>query len=160
LFASLFSKAVVRIFLAVTNANGDIELSLDAERVAARVANHPDVFERFADVKLSYVIDGNPAKAKQVYPEADYFVAAASLTHSMELFVLGHEYGHLVHGHLDGSRVEVAAALPNAIDAKPIEYSWEQEYEADDVGLVLCIATMNERLNSAPATSHWGQTSF
>ena len=55
----------------------------------------------------------------------------------MELFIMGHEYGHIVKGHLNKNPGQTLQ-LSN-IDAEQMQRNWDQEYEADTLGLYFSI---------------------
>jgi hypothetical protein len=76
----------------------------------------------------------------------------------MECFIMGHEYGHIIEGHL-ANRSTAAALLGND---KVQEYvrSWEQEFDADAVGASLVIDAMRRQRHFDVALSFWGADFF
>src|SRR4051812_7837907 len=62
---------------------------------------------------------------------------ASWLTQASELFILGHEYGHVICGHGTNKRM-ISSEIANE-NVKEVRFSWEQEFEADSVGLMLAM---------------------
>jgi Zn-dependent protease with chaperone function len=71
----------------------------------------------------------------------------------MEYFILGHEYGHLISGHL--KEADGAEALPG-VQADALVYSRKQELEADVFGVIVGTACMRHLRKVDIAMSFWG----
>jgi hypothetical protein len=75
--------------------------------------------------------------------EREHGALADLLCTSLEYFVMGHEYGHLVAGHLtDADRR--AGLVPGSQEVDALEYSWLQELDADARGLVLGVNALQK----------------
>jgi hypothetical protein len=105
---------------------------------------------RFADILITYATTGSLATAGYHKMPPGYFNLANMLRKSLEYFVLGHEYAHIILGHLEAARVQKGIlAVP---DAEVIAWSWQQELDADWLGMVLSVgASMSEGLDRALA---------
>lgn len=54
------------------------------------------------------------------------------------LFLVGHEYGHILAGHLDKPRISRFSAVSGKT-VEVVEASWDQEYEADAYATMLAV---------------------
>lgn len=91
-------------------------------------ASFTDVFRRFVFAGM-----GRTAEARLPYPEHNR-LAGMSLMSLMEYFVMGHELAHIILGHTQ--------------DAASPKGAWQQEYDADTVGVALVTAMSREILGS------------
>jgi len=67
--------------------------------------------------------------------------ASGNLGDTARIFILGHEYGHFILGHLDDAHVKVKQLIPG-LHSLPVAYfvkQPEQEYAADEKGVELCL---------------------
>ena len=60
-------------------------------------------------------------------------------------FIIGHEYGHVIKGHLNERMKRTIKIKDENLDV--ITLNWEQEYEADEFGMFLNIACTKEGEN-------------
>jgi hypothetical protein len=156
-FANLVCKAVARAFPLNPEDGGEIEFSTSNEDWEKELSEHPEICERFLDVLMAYLIYGDPHRAKSYLPDRKYDVLTSILRDSMELFILGHEYGHIVSGHLEQENTQ--KAKPLADDVSEIPTDWQQEFEADVRGLELMLAVMMNKGYDL-ALSFWGADLF
>jgi hypothetical protein len=117
--------------------DGRIQLELDRARVEERIAGTPGVAQRFTDLVTSYAVTGRVVGAGAFYAPPGYFTMGSMLSRSLQYFVLGHEYAHILVGHLD-SVAPQRGVLP-VVEAEAMAYSWQQELDADWLGMVLSI---------------------
>jgi hypothetical protein len=138
LFASKLSKAVAwAIPHDPADSAGNMSFRISVDDVTERIEADPDVAHRFADIVVTYAVDGSLQRAGHHVVPPGYLNLAALLRDSLEYFVIGHEYAHILLGHLDAP-VARRGVLP-AADAEALAYSWAQEIEADWMGMVLSI---------------------
>jgi hypothetical protein len=130
-FALLFTKAIARALPIVGNNSDSLEFSFDEEDIRRKIQTDISVSGRFADVVLAYASTGLPSGAQPYLAEPQYQGISNAWCRAMELFVMGHEYAHVILGHLDGTQVRSVAQLEGA---EELDYSWRQEYVADVVG--------------------------
>lgn len=159
-FALMISKAIVQTFPVIQKSDGNafsygtgrVSLSisdvserafdLSAEGIRTHIIDNPSISARFIEA-----IDGfiNTSLPPQYVASPIYSLASGLVIDSMELFVFGHEYGHIVARHISAD-TPTAAMLPDSADSpRALNYSWEQEYEADRYGLVLSVAAMDAK---------------
>jgi hypothetical protein len=150
-FALLLAKAIAQAFPIRDGQNGQgdqIILDLSREAIVGNITENPAVSRRFIQALSGYIM-GRPSNAPQYFTTPFYTHISQFMINSLELFILGHEYGHVIAGHLS-AETPTAALLPDAANsAEAVEYSWKQEYEADFYGEVLSIVAMNEKFKDA-----------
>ncbi|SOE07429.1 hypothetical protein [Streptomyces sp. Ag109_G2-15] len=138
LFASKLSKAVA---WAVPHGPGDAEgmvgLQWSLPAAVERIETVPEVAERFTDIVVAYAVTGRVGNAGHHLLPPGLFNFAGMLRDSLEYFVVGHEYAHIISGHLD-SAVRRRGVLP-VEEAEVLAYSWRQEFDADLLGMVLSL---------------------
>jgi len=117
------------------DANGRMEFKIGVRDVTERIEANPEVAGRFANIIITYADTGSLAQAGLHLMPPGYFRLSSQLQIALVYFVLGHEYAHILLGHLDTARKGV---LP-ATEAEALEYSWQQELSADRMGMVLSI---------------------
>lgn len=158
-FANLMCKAVASAFPMLPDAgDGRLGFSTDTAEVARKLDADDAPVERFFDALCSYVVRGNPhaAEAYAAPPRVDRLVS--TLRASMEMFIVGHEIGHVALGHLDGRRAP--EAITADLEAQTVRTNWQQEFEADAIGLLLMVRTMIREHGLDVAMSYWGAHLF
>ncbi|MFF6954694.1 hypothetical protein ACFZAD_39600 [Streptomyces iakyrus] len=137
-FSSKLSKALAwAIPHGPADAEGMTDLQWSVAEARRRIEAVPEVTDRFADLVIAYAVTGNIGNAGRHLLPPGLFNFASMLRDSLEYFVLGHEYAHILIGHLDTTAVR-KGVLP-AGEAEVLAYSWEQEFEADLLGMVLSL---------------------
>lgn len=134
-FAYLLSKAVVAA-MAASGGSTRASLSPKKEDVARRIREMPEVLRHFQEVLIAYVAVGRPGVAPPYMLAEPWATVAAQLARSMRLFLLGHEYGHLLAPHRTATS---ASMLPGGLEVTEFRYLWAQELEADSWGLRLMV---------------------
>ena len=102
-FALLIGKAVALTF-AIESGKDDEPASvlLNRDAAAARLDADDTPIRRFLETVSAYATTGVPTNAPPyVLSDHRYQALSGMLCEAMELFVLGHEYGHVIAGHLD-----------------------------------------------------------
>jgi hypothetical protein len=84
----------------------------------------------------------------------------AGILHFAELFVLAHEFGHIIEGHF--STAKVMKIRTKEEDISLLKSNWNQEYEADLCGLQLVLETVTEKSERSlvRASSYMGPDLF
>lgn len=141
IYCNLFAKAFAQC-LPVTGRGENISYSTDIDLVRRRLKSKPIVTKRLAEVLFAYATTGYPGHAGQYNPEKDYMPLVQTLRDGMELFVVGHEFGHVYAGHLS----EILRRFGIVSENLPLEsVSHVQEHEADCLGLLLTLKAMSEQ---------------
>jgi hypothetical protein len=138
-FLNLISKCVAASF--PTNGRGGESLSFsvhssDVTKLLDRDIEPVRRFQQFVD---AYVLSGDPHNAEQYLLSGPSSVLSSWLRKSAELFVMGHEYAHVILGHLTETPSPHRGLGPNV---ETITRQYGQEVEADLLGVQLSVATM------------------
>jgi hypothetical protein len=148
-FCNLICKSVSKCITAWKEPDGRITYRFNLPSVIDNITNDQEIVIRFREIIIGYLMDGTPAAARPYILEDPSHTLSVQLLNSMELFILGHEYAHILLGHFDRNRT--VASLLAGQKIKRILRPWEQEYDADRLGLQLMINAMErdrERLVS------------
>ena len=166
-YALLLSKIIAQTMKYHFVEDGGVSLSVKEEDILQTIAANPEILSRFTEVVAMYAIYGDPSRARQyILPDRVQIITSQLLLNSLELFILGHEYGHAIAGHLSSAK-RTASLLPGAeataeaeAEVEEIAYAWSQEYEADFIGMHLAIAAMRLAEKVDVALSFWGADFF
>ncbi len=83
----------------------------------------------------AYVVLGDVYQVRPKFQLGKFQATADTMAITQQLFVLGHEYGHLLMGHLEQANVH---SIPNE-SAERIIFNWNKEFEADLVGYKMAV---------------------
>lgn len=145
-FCSMLSQAVAGVLPChPVDANGVTAFHFDLPAVIERIQANPEVADPFIDRVVTYAVTGSLNGSGRHLPSPDYGRLATILHMSVVYFVLGHEYGHILLGHLD--RAATRKGVLPATEAEVLAYSWQQEFDADLDGLTTSINTGVEQRN-------------
>lgn len=139
-FAMLLAKAAAQALPFVGMRGDRGQFSTRQQDIAQKIAEDGSVVERFRQFVLAHVLTDRPGRAPQYFLGHPHAQLAEVLRDSIEYFVFGHEYGHIVQGHFDAEAAERVAI--NRSEAHKVEFSWHQELEADAVGTYITLVTM------------------
>jgi hypothetical protein len=103
--------------------------------ISRRLDERPELVGRFLDVLMAYAVLGQPGRARAYMPEPLYGAVVPLLYGGMETFVLGHEYGHIIDGHLEHSPPTEYLFAADSVEA--LQYSWTDEFAAGRIGIEL-----------------------
>jgi hypothetical protein len=118
------------------DSTGRASFKIDRHNPTKQIDAVPDIASWFANIVLTYATTGRTSLREHPLP-AGHRELAQLLHQSLLYFVLGHEYAHIMVGHLDATPVR-KGVLP-APDAEVLAYSWQQESQADLFGTILSI---------------------
>jgi hypothetical protein len=144
-FANLATKAVAHTFPPAGKGDkeGGLSFRTDDAGWQAEIKANPALAERVLDLLGAYLIGGHPHAARPYLPNPKVEPLSSLLRNSMELFVLSHEYGHCISGHLDDAMPHRPTTADP--DVEQVVTNWKQEFEADARGLELMINAMSRR---------------
>ncbi|MGW8763070.1 hypothetical protein ACWGN5_11295 [Streptomyces sp. NPDC055815] len=157
-FSNLFAKAVA-LAMPHEGTEGDkVMFSVDIDKVRRHVRNSPEAVRRFREVVLAYLLEGRPSRAPEYLPPQVTSVMGSVLHNGMELFVLGHEYGHVMAEHVSDRKSPRRMLGTGDVDVTEVAWKWEQEAVADLIGWNLCLGAMGE--DYGPSLPHAGVELF
>lgn len=152
-FANLMCKVVASSFVFEKDERGMSSFSMDINQCRQQIEDNPLIPERFFDVLTAYVVLGKPHFAKQYFLEQRYDGLSTLLRQGFEYFVIAHEFGHLIAGHLDTKEKKDYNIAGNTTEE--IVTNWNQEFEADLIGTNILINVMRRR-GFDMSLSYWG----
>lgn len=107
------------------------ELTFGWRDIATIILSVPNPISRFRDLLLSYVVHGDPRRARPWRAAPEKSNLSAVLTHFMETFVMAHEAAHVVLKHSPGTK-----AFSVTIGNQTVETwwrDWQDEILADNL---------------------------
>jgi hypothetical protein len=167
-FGLLLSQVVVLLMPLTRGNKGQFSFSNDLSKIEASIDEKPELVQRFCEVVLAYLMRGAPSALTPPYELEEPYNSMAEVLHrSMALFLMAHEYGHIILGHhpntgqLQGlfNSVLATSALDSSGEQKEMFRSWFQEHEADARALTLTIRAMQLKGHDV-AFSYWGVDFF
>lgn len=150
-FANLLSKVIALAMPFRGDVDGKLEFGTEITTLPE------EAVARFQDVLFAYLFLGHPHFAQPYLPPPHLQGVASLLRKSMELFVLGHEYGHIISGHFGNALP--SSNLLGGVNTEEVTRSWIQEFEADAVGTSLVVSAMAQD-GMDLALSFWGADFF
>ncbi|WP_194838800.1 hypothetical protein [Nocardia sp. XZ_19_369] len=119
-----------------------ITLTLGASKVEERIAANSKLVDRFTELVLRYAVIGNLRGVQLPTLSPGRLRLSEMLITAVDHFVVGHEYAHVLMGHLDDA--DVRKGLPPIPDVESVVYSWMQEADADLLGASLAMVAVKQ----------------
>jgi len=149
-FLNGLSKVVSMLFEKRAEGNDLFSLSFHPDDIDRALAANTFAHEKFTDLLTAYFITGHSAGSKAFTPEHEHNLFAATLRETAELFILAHEYGHIVCGHLSGSP-DQEQTVADELKIETWQISWAKEFQADQFACMMVIR-FNHHLEDMTAT--------
>lgn len=136
-FGSIVARAIPRHPSA--DSTGRKGFIFSVPHVTQWIEAHPEIADLFTEVVVAYAVRASLSVDFNVVHETppDHAGFAKVLQTSLRYFVLGHEYAHILFGHLEKTAPN-KNVLP-VTDAEALKYSWQQELEADSFGMMIAL---------------------
>lgn len=132
-FSYLLSKVVAQTWpLTKITKDGTARFTQEEDEVIKHINTHPEIVDRFRQLLIAQIVYGWIGKATPYELKKPYDRPAITLTKSIEHFIVGHEYGHIVQGDLTGGYLKTPV---NDKSAELIILSQKKELLADNNGL-------------------------
>lgn len=123
----------------VTEASGvgQLDVTWIDNDIARSVRDNEDANRRWLEILTATFGFGYPdmAPVRPLLEDRSYFILP--VTTSAELFIIAHEFGHLILGHYERNHVASKLMLPGGVEVDEFNTRREEELEADRVGLEL-----------------------
>jgi hypothetical protein len=155
-YCLLMSKIVASCMI-INEKEEQFSFNMDENEIMKKIENDKQLLMRFQELVFGYLIDGTPGRAPRYLVVFPYEQVVRRLLDSMEIFILGHEYAHILLGHVGHKTHSRAAFLDD--DTEVLLYKHEQEFEADFVGLFLSLGAMKIR-GCDFSLGYWGVELF
>ncbi|PFY96970.1 hypothetical protein COL57_15845 [Bacillus wiedmannii] len=140
-FANLLSKSLLSS-LPVKSENGVVSFSTDLDDIVNGIAKDQTGLHKFFDVLVSYLFYGRPSLAEQYNPDKNIMILNALIVNSMELFVMGHEYSHILLDHTNKSKEKKTNVYSQSINE--LIFQWEDEFEADGLSFIMIMEMISQ----------------
>ncbi|PFY96966.1 ImmA/IrrE family metallo-endopeptidase [Bacillus wiedmannii] len=141
-FTNLISKSVL-LSLPFEQKNGVTKFSSSEENIKKMIVQDQTGVQKFLEVLLAYLIKGQPTLATPYYPNEKIIGLNSQITHLMELFVMGHEYAHILLGHTNCSKQKESGISTEVLTE--MIFKWNQEFEADGLSLILILQSFSNK---------------
>lgn len=157
-FANLISKAIALALPVTSRApDGTVGFGLSPDQVIAHLDADPTAVLRFAETVVAYVMYGRPTAAPSyILDRVEYQRLASTFRDSLELFVVGHEYAHVLAGHVGAGGRPARGLSAGSLAVTEVDYGWLQEFEADITGARLGAAAMQRSDQVGPGFAFSG----
>jgi len=143
ILSNLLAKIIALSLPDFNMSDESVSFSLEKSRILNHIQTHPGLQELFTDFVQNVISQAQPTKTMQYFLHESLGVMQYTLLNSLELFVVGHEYGHIYAGHLNDSNLN--DFLHFGENASRISLDWEMEFEADLIGLNLLLNSLNDK---------------
>lgn len=142
-YALLISKVIAKSFPIIRN-NGEMSIEINKDAIISNVKKNPEIELRFIDLMLSYLLTGEPIRARQYMMEKFLNYVATPMIVGFECFIVAHEYSHYLLGHLDKKIYNIKQIISSNIKVEEIIHNWEDELSADTLGIKLAIKAIEK----------------
>lgn len=134
-FGNVVSKIVARVLDVRIGKQGQFQLDLAIPELRKNIQADPTIVTDLAEFLIVYAKYAEPGMAhSDVLPKVTG-TFSQNLYEAYELFLVGHEYGHVIAEHLSAGAGE--KAYLGAEDVSEIIFEQKQELQADAIGLML-----------------------
>lgn len=137
--ADLFCK-IIALAIPLDIKADNVGFSVDLKNLEEHLDKNNHILERFAELFYNTIYKGLPSHAKQYFIESSRQKLFYELLNSIELFIIGHEYGHVLAGHLSN---QIFIRKISETNLNVIETNWKEEFEADSIGLNLLLNSLD-----------------
>lgn len=132
----VFTEGLFPLATGISNVIGAVVYNNARKR--KNINRYNQIIKYFIDMLLSFLLFGTIEFARGIsFIDREETVLSTQIASSYLLFVVAHEYSHLVLGHLKGANMH--SAHVSGEKTSIISISWQKELEADALASILCI---------------------
>lgn len=143
-FIHLFSKIFVQCLSLGPSDDEKSSMIVKFEEIKKNIDEKPEILNRFKDFLTSYIVDGSPRKSEQYeIPQDARYNLCTYLLMSCEMFLIGHELGHIISGHLKHARK--FGFFGQTSETQFMQEKIDNEFEADYIGMILTMQASANR---------------
>ena len=117
-----------------------IFFSYEKDRIKDHIHINLDLQNIFTDFVYNVIYLGQPNLTRHFFMPEHFGRLQFELLNSLELFVVGHEYGHICCEHL--SKADILHMQFQNRKLNVISPDWEMEYQADGIGLSILLKSI------------------
>ena len=147
IFSSLISKIIASCISYTEMNNKSIRYFVNMTDLKNKLNNKAFLF-RFNQLMKAYLLNGTPSAAPPYVIPKEQLQLSAWMSDSLKLFVLGHEYAHILLGDLNTDKNMIAPILMDREKINIVVRSLEKELIADSFGLLLMINAVKQRFKA------------
>ena len=116
----------------------------DVEKVRNNLESDTIYKEMFIDLIDAYLIKGDARHFNSLSLQADEVMGLYLYSDAIRLFIMGHEYAHIINNHFNQecNKKTIQTENREIEELYEIFYDWVQELKADQTGLELMMNTM------------------
>lgn len=138
-FFNLAAKAVATVYKMERTADGGGVFRLAEGDIPRAVATSQEANRRWLEALTATFVYGHPELAPPWPPPDDKMIIIDSFLTPAEMFIVAHEFAHLILGHYDRQRSTSKRRMSGGVEIDNLETLREDELEADRIGLeILC----------------------
>jgi hypothetical protein len=153
-FINLITKALAASLPPQLEADGrKVSFDVGIDAVRDHLGRDAEPIQRFGDFLFMYLVAGDPHAAEQYVLHGPALALANIWRNCGELFILGHERGHIAAGHFDAAADVQRTLGTSTVGEVPL--AWAQEHQADYYGMVLALVASGEQ-GAPPHISYAG----
>jgi hypothetical protein len=148
-FINSLAKIVSSLLAKRSEGSGIFSFSGEKASILEALEVRSDLNYQFVDLIATYFITGHARFSERFSILQEDNLLADILRSTAETFIVAHEYGHILHRHLDGSNVrEKSIAKEMKVDTWVI--NWAKEFQADEFAM-LQVIRLNHHLKDLEA---------
>lgn len=124
-----------------------------------KLAKDPFLHKKFEEIIIAYIIKGNIKSVKDFSIKETHRSMVSRLIVPTEVFIVGHEFGHLIDNHYKDSTKHEKLKFAVESDVDILKPSWKSEFIADFFGLKILLETLTAEGYDIPS-AYWGVEFF
>jgi hypothetical protein len=160
-FVMLLARAIAQCVPTELLPNDVRSFGFAPDEIDEHMARTSGGLRRYNELVTAFLSSGDASRATPYQPVAPWDWLAGVLRTGMHLFLIAHEYAHLLLGHLESAN-RTAPTLPGparTAGTSEITYRGWQELAADTLGLALALQAAEES-GISPAFAVAGATAY
>jgi hypothetical protein len=138
IFINSFAK-IVSILLPKETVNDDfVSYNINKIEIDQSIQQNGFVNGLFTSLIINYLTKGHAGFSQKFFVDKVDNKLTDALRNTAELFIISHEYGHILFNHLDFNR-KVKKELAKRLQIETWEIDWDQEFQADEFASIVVI---------------------
>lgn len=138
IFINSLAKVVSSLFPKKISEQGYIEYNVSERDIDSMIFNDTRYNELFVNLITTYLIEGHSRFSEKFVINNFDDKLTDILRYTSELFILAHEYGHILLNHLSISSCE-KRKIAERLEVETWQIDWKQEFQADGFASIAVI---------------------
>ena len=131
MFCDIISD-VVSNFIPYMETEDGFVFNINDDMINSKIKNQEKLLGVFKESIVAYLTSNEIAPLTSVLKDKTSHAYSLMLSSSMKYFILGHEYSHILRNHFHKAKV-----VEYALGSSETKYDWNDEYQADQDGLLI-----------------------